>query len=160
MAASSPSLALPRSELHRPASLSSPSLAAWLPLMSVLVGILALLYLAQTSELTTTGYSIQQLQAEESNWKLRNEQVSLQLAEARSLAVVEKQATERLGMVAPEKLVYLSAPQAGADGRTAVSSRGQREVVAQLVKEEQRPEGNLLSPVSQTLSALLVPRAQ
>ena len=146
MAATSPSLALPRNEARRAAKLDAPGIIAWLPLVSVLVGIVSLLYLAQTSELTTTGYSIQELQVQESNWMLRNEQLSLELSKAKSLAVVGAEATGRLNMVRPEKLVYLELPAAEAGDRAIASSRGADQRAAQLSKSGRSVQGGEFAP--------------
>ena len=58
-------------------------------------------YLAQTSGALTTGYNIQRLQAERNAWRMRNQQLELELAKARSLAWVEAEAVNRLGMQKP-----------------------------------------------------------
>lgn len=160
MAASSPSIALPRQAISKPTALDSHGAAAWLPLMSVLIGIVCLLYLAQASELTTTGYNIQQLQAEESHWKLRNEQIALDIASAKSLAVVESEATGRLGMVHPKELVYLEASDSGQDRRVAMSSRGERLQGTATESHVWLSSDGPLSPVTSVLSTLLGPRSR
>lgn len=154
MAASSPSIALPRHSTLKPASLDSHGATAWLPLVSVLIGIICLLYLAQTSELTTTGYNIQQLQVEESNWKLRNEQIALDLAGARSLAVVEAEATGRLKMVRPEELIYLEARDMGQSERVVMSNRGQRQETLAFASDAPLADDGLLTPVASAISSL------
>jgi hypothetical protein len=160
MAASSPAIALPRHSIPKPRSVSSLGLAAWLPLMSVFIGIICLLYLAQASELTTTGYNIQQLLVEESNWKLRNEQISLDIATARSLAVVEGEAVERLKMVRPEQLVYLQAREAEQGQRLALSSRGDRPQAQTAGSGAREGYEGPLTPVTTVLSSLLAPRGR
>jgi hypothetical protein len=160
MAASSPSIALPRPSISKPANLNSHGTAAWLPLVSVLIGIICLLYLAQTSDLTTTGYNIQQLQVEESHWKLRNEQVTLDLASARSLAVVEAEATGRLEMVRPEELIYLEARETGQSERVVMSSRGQRQETLALAGNVGPAADGPLTPVTNAISSLLGPRGR
>jgi hypothetical protein len=160
MAASSPSMVLPRHAVSKPARLDSHGVAAWLPLMSVLAGIICLLYLALTSDLTATGYNIQQLQAEESNWKLRNEQVMLEVARARSLAVVEAEAVERLKMVSPDRLIYLEGAGQARTERTAMASRGQRQGALVPGGEAQPAADGPLAPVTSALSSLLAPRGR
>jgi cell division protein FtsL len=83
--------------------------SAWLPTVLLAACAVALAYLVQTSGVATTGYDIQRLQAERSEWQLRNEQLRLELAKLRSLSWVQSEAVGRLGMVRPDasKLVYL-----------------------------------------------------
>src|SRR5918911_380091 len=83
--------------------------AAWLPSILLAACAVALVYLVQTSGVATTGYDIQRLQAERTEWQLRNEQLRLELAKLRSLTWVRSEATSRLGMVRPDpnKLTYL-----------------------------------------------------
>jgi hypothetical protein len=73
--------------------------SAWLPSVLVAGCLVALVYLLQTSSVTTTGYDIQRLQQERNDWLLRNEQLRLELAKRRSLTWIEAEATGRLGMV-------------------------------------------------------------
>ncbi len=79
----------------------------WLPAVFLAVCAMALVYLVQTSGIATTGYDIQRLQAEKSDWELRNEQLRLELAKVRSLAWVESEAVGRLGMQRPASVTYL-----------------------------------------------------
>jgi hypothetical protein len=72
--------------------------AAWWPTLLLAGCLVALVYLVQTSGVATTGYDIQRLQAERAEWRLRNEQLRLELAKRRSLTWVEAEATGRLGM--------------------------------------------------------------
>lgn len=72
----------------------------------VLVALVALAppaHLAQTSGVLATGYTIQRLQAERKAWQVKNEQLELELAKARSLAWIETQAVHRLGMQRPSQ---------------------------------------------------------
>jgi hypothetical protein len=71
------------------------------------------LYLANTSGALTTGYNIQKLQAERRSWQLRNQQLELELAKARSLAWVEAEAVARLGMQRPgqQAIIRVDAPR-------------------------------------------------
>jgi hypothetical protein len=82
---------------------------AWLPSVLLAGCLVALMYLLQTSSVTTTGYDIQRLQQERDDWQLRNEQLRLELAKRRSLTWIEAEATARLGMVRaePTALAYL-----------------------------------------------------
>ena len=58
-------------------------------------------YLLQTGNALSTGYTIQRLQAERSQWAVKNEQLAAEMARARSLAWVEAEAVNRLGMQRP-----------------------------------------------------------
>ena len=79
----------------------------WLPPVLLVVCSIALAYLLQTSGVATTGYDVQRLQAERSEWQLRNEQLRLELAKRRSLPWVEAEAVGRLQMQRPETVTYL-----------------------------------------------------
>jgi cell division protein FtsL len=81
--------------------------ALWLPTILLAACAVALVYLAETSGIATTGYDIQRLQAERSEWQLRNEQLALELDKLHSLAWVEAQATTRLGMQRPAKVRHV-----------------------------------------------------
>ncbi|MCC6174639.1 MAG: hypothetical protein IT305_04970 [Chloroflexi bacterium] len=59
------------------------------------------LYLLQTGGALTTGYTIQKLQNDRTTWLQRNQQLHVEIARARSLAYVEHEAVERLGMQHP-----------------------------------------------------------
>jgi hypothetical protein len=81
---------LARWRLRRPRSVAI--------ILLLLVGLAPPAYLAQTGGALTTGYTIQRLQADRNAWKVRNQQLELELAKARSLAWVEAEAINRLGM--------------------------------------------------------------
>jgi hypothetical protein len=72
--------------------------------------LVALMYLLQASGVATSGYDIQRLQTERSDWQLRNQQLQLELAKRRSLTWIEAEATGRLGMVRaePTALAYVT----------------------------------------------------
>jgi hypothetical protein len=72
----------------------------------VLVALVALAppaHLAQTSGVLATGYTIQRLQGERTAWQVKNQQLELELAKARSLAWIETEAVHRLGMQRPSE---------------------------------------------------------
>ncbi len=156
---SSQPMALPRRIKREPMRLYSPRFAAWLPLASVLVGIVSLFYLTQTSDVATTGYSIQELQVEENNWKLRNEQLALNVAKAKSLASVQAEATKRLGMVPAKNVVYLKAASADAPQRPAPASRGEARSVPALEKPGVAPSRSLLDTMGVSISDVFAPRS-
>jgi len=83
---------------------------AWLPAILVAGCLVAMMYLLQASAVAATGYDIQRLQAERSDWQLRNEQLQLELAKRRSLTWIEAEATGRQGMVRaePTALAYVT----------------------------------------------------
>ncbi len=67
----------------------------------LLVGIGPPAYLLQTGNALSTGYTIQRLRAERNAWRVRNQQLELELAKARSLAWIETEAITRLRMQPP-----------------------------------------------------------
>lgn len=157
---SSRAIAAPCRQPSEHSGLSVAALAAWVPLVSVLAGIISLFYLAQTSDVATIGYGIQELQVQEREWMLRNEQVALELSRARSLATVEAEATGRLRMVPPERVAYLRYPSAEAIQRVQASSRGEWRDAPELEKSAVASSTDPLGPVRQSISNLLVPRIQ
>ncbi len=86
----------------------------WLPTILLAACLVALVYLMQASGVATTGYDIQRLQAERSDWLVRNEQLKLQLTELRSLTWVESEAVGRLGMQSPQRVSYLRSDRTSA----------------------------------------------
>ena len=79
-------------------------LGRWRLAALVLLALVALAptaYLAQTGGVLATGYTIQRLRAERNAWKVRNQQLELELAKARSLAWIETEAVTRLRMQRP-----------------------------------------------------------
>ena len=64
----------------------------------VLLGMAPPAYLLQTGGALTTGYEIQKLERERTVWINRNQQLEVEIARARSLAWVEHEAVNRLGM--------------------------------------------------------------
>ena len=78
-------------------------LMGWLSLTLIIAAVTLCMYLVQMSVMATTGYDLQRLEAEREVWLARNEQLQYELAKRRSLAWVEAQAVERLGMVRPER---------------------------------------------------------
>jgi len=64
-------------------------------------------YLVQISAVANAGYDLQRLDAERKGWLARNEQLELELAKRQSLAWVESQAVQHLGMVRAEKPIYV-----------------------------------------------------
>ena len=70
------------------------------------VALLSLLYVSLTSVVSSTGYEVGTLESTRDYWKLQNDQLGLQVAEARSLATVEREA-KRLGMGPPQRVIYL-----------------------------------------------------
>ncbi len=82
-------------------------------------------YLVQISAVANAGYDLQRLEGERKGWTARNEQLELELAKRRSLAWVEAQAAQRLGMVRAEKPAYIKVGSAHAEdeGANEVASR-------------------------------------
>jgi hypothetical protein len=161
---SSSSTALPRRDiLARPKGNSNTGVIAWLLLASVLAGIASLFYLTQTSEVATTGYSIQELAQEEASWKLRNDQLSLDVARARSLATVETEATTRLLMTRPRDVAYLQPKPVLQPERPSPASRGASSGAPALEKSDDASSGvvnsgGVLDTTRSLLASLLATR--
>lgn len=134
--------------------------ATWLPLAGVMLGIASLFYLVQTSDLASTGYNIQGLQGEESNWRMKNEQLALEVARAKSLAVVETEATKRLGMVRAKESVYLQPPAPVLALRASPASRGESRPVPEMEKPVPGEPKGAVESVQRLLSSALAPRHQ
>jgi len=84
-------------------------------------------YLAQTSGAVATGYTIQRLQGERDAWKLKNQQLELEVAKARSLAWVEAEAVNRLGMQRPAQQTVVAVdvmpPKVASEARPPAPAR-------------------------------------
>lgn len=153
-----PAIILPRRYVG---ALSSPAQApnlAWLPLVGVLLGIASLFYVAQTGDLTLTGYNIQEMQTEVSDWEMKNEQATLELSKARALTRVESEARGRMLMVPARDAVFLKAVAVVPD-RYVGSSRGDGRATTPALEKPVAPVADPLDPVRSSVS-LLIPRAQ
>ena len=80
-------------------------------------------YIFQVSVVATSSYELQRLERDRDAWRAQNEQLSLELAKARSLGWVEFQAIDRLGMVRVQDALYirLSAAPPAAPARLAAA---------------------------------------
>jgi hypothetical protein len=101
-------------------------MVVWLAALTVVVGLTAASYLAYTASFHTSIYSIQRMRAERDAWRVRNEQLRVELAKARSLSWVEHEAVTRLKMHKAGQLTYLpvdpqSMQTSGPSARTAGS---------------------------------------
>lgn len=94
-----------------------------------LLALLSLLYLRQASAVASAGYDIRQLEEQKKLWQAKNEQLSFQIAQLRSLSRVERDAAARLGMGRPETVVYV-APSASTRQVAASTRAGDRELPA------------------------------
>src|SRR5438105_169533 len=77
---------------------------AWVPLVILIGGLVVMLYSMQLGSVTTSGYDLQRLQAERNEWRQRNQQLELEIAKLQSLAWIEVEATQRLGMQRAERV--------------------------------------------------------
>jgi len=82
-----------------------PSRLLWVFLL--LLGLAPPAYLLQTGGALTTGYEIQKLERERTVWLNRNQQLEVEIARAQSLAWVEHEAVQRLGMQRPPQTVVV-----------------------------------------------------
>jgi len=83
---------------------------AWVPLIILGIGLVVLLYSMQLGSVTTSGYDLQRLQLERNEWRQRNEQLLLELAKVQSIAWIEVEAVQRLGMRKADHVTYLELP--------------------------------------------------
>ena len=74
----------------------------------VAVGLAGLLPLLQSSQTTTTGYNIRQLERQRNDWEARTHELEAEIASLAALDRIENEARERLHMEAPERTVYLT----------------------------------------------------
>jgi hypothetical protein len=112
-------VAPPLGRLPRIPSLPRWRIMLWLLALTVLVGLLAASWLAYIAGVSTSSYYIQRLRAEREVWRMKNDQLELELAKVRSLTWVEHEAVSRLQMRRPSELTYLQVdlgqpPAAGA----------------------------------------------
>jgi hypothetical protein len=96
---------------HRPFEKARPW-GATLPIVlivaTVAIGIAALLPLVQSSGVTTTGGRIWQLEQERSDWQARLQAQEVEVARLGSLERIDKEARERLKMVPPKEVHYIT----------------------------------------------------
>lgn len=84
----------------------------------VLVGLVGLLYISQSSAVATVGYDLKRLEAERAQMLARNEQLRLEIGQLESLARIEEAAT-RIGMAPPERLLFVQVPASAVQKRAA-----------------------------------------
>ena len=88
--------------------LHSPSVPALLILAAVVIGLAALLPLVQSSDATSINGNIQKLEQEKADWQARLHEMELEVAGLGSLDRVEREATQRLHMTAPQSVQYIT----------------------------------------------------
>jgi cell division protein FtsL len=98
------------SAIDRP--FSRPSLRLWslrriLALTFGAVALLGLLQVIQTSDATSTSYTIRHLEQERQDWSAQVHSLEAEVATLTSLERVEREARGRLGMVPAENVLYL-----------------------------------------------------
>ena len=76
-------------------------------LVTLVVGIAALLPLVQTSLATSTGGNVSRLEQLREDWQARLHEQELRVATLGSLDRIESEAQERLKMVTPDSVTYL-----------------------------------------------------
>ena len=74
----------------------------------VAVGLAGLLPLLQSSQATTIGYNIRQLERRRNDWEARIHELEAEIASLAALDRIENEAGQRLNMQAPEHTVYLT----------------------------------------------------
>jgi cell division protein FtsL len=73
----------------------------------VAVGLAGLLPLLQSSQATTTGYNIRQLERQRNDWEARTHELEAEIASLAALDRIEREARERLHMQEPEETMYV-----------------------------------------------------
>jgi cell division protein FtsL len=81
---------------------------AVLTIALVAVGLAGLLPLLQSSQTTTTGYNIRQLERQRNDWQARIHELEAEIASLAALDRIEREARERLNMQPPEDTLYLT----------------------------------------------------
>ena len=76
-------------------------------LVTLVVGIAALLPLVQNSLATSTGGNVSRLEQLREDWQARLHEQEVNVARLGSLSRIESEAQERLKMVAPDSVTYL-----------------------------------------------------
>ena len=90
-----------------PEVLQDSNIPVILILVTLVVGIAALLPLVQTSLATSTGGNVSRLEQLREDWQARLHEQELTIAELGSLNRIEREAEERLNMVKPVSVTYL-----------------------------------------------------
>lgn len=95
--------------IARPRTLPRINRGSWLAPALLVAALLSLLYLGQTSDVATTGYDIADLQAQKQSLQMENEQLRLKVAQLKSLDRVDREASARLDMGPPERVIHVEA---------------------------------------------------
>ncbi|MGQ9573446.1 MAG: septum formation initiator family protein [Dehalococcoidia bacterium] len=74
----------------------------------VTIGLAGLLPLLQSSQATTTGHTISQLERQRNHWQARIHELEAEVASLASLDRIEREARERLKMQPAEHVIYLT----------------------------------------------------
>ncbi len=91
-----------------PEVLQDSNIPVILILVTLVVGFAALLPLVQTSLATSTGGNVSRLEQLREDWQARLHEQELTIAELGSLNRIEREALERLKMVKPGTVTYLT----------------------------------------------------
>lgn len=108
----------------------------------LLIGLAPPAYLLQTGGALSTGYTIQRLQTEQTQWMVKNEQLGAEIARARSLAWVEAEAVNRLGMQRPAQQIVVRVdvpPPSPTAPRPPTSTRGKADATPSVAAESSWP---------------------
>jgi cell division protein FtsL len=89
-------------------------------------------YLSVTSEAVTTGATVEHLRTEREQWRQQNRQLEYELAKLQSLAWVENEAINRLGMQPARPVAYLTVdrprPASSRSGPASLARRDNAQV--------------------------------
>jgi cell division protein FtsL len=108
--------------------------AAALRIAPLLLALLAApaVYLSVTSDAVTTGATVEHLRTEREQWRQQNRQLEYELAKLQSLAWVENEAVNRLGMQSVRPVAFLNVdrprPASARSGPASLARRDNAEV--------------------------------
>jgi hypothetical protein len=85
----------------------------------IVLGLTALLWVSQSSAVATLGYDLKRLEVERAREVARSEQLLIEIGQLESLPRLEEAAT-RLGLVPPERVVFVRVPADTVPTRQAV----------------------------------------
>jgi len=92
----------------RPALRLWPGLPGAIVAAALVLGAASLIPLSSLVGATTAQGEVKRLQRERTQWEARVQELEAQVAHLASLQRIEKEAKERLGMVSPEEVIYLT----------------------------------------------------
>ena len=106
----------------------------------ILVGLIGLLYVSQSSAVATIGYDLRRLELERDREIARNEQLLLEIGQLESLPRLEEAANRR-GLVPPDRVIFVTAPVEALARKPAIAPAGAARRSALNTPEQPDPTG-------------------